>query len=1012
MALAELGMPVLVPSDPQDILDLGIHGIEMSRFSGLWVALRIDTSVADGSATTRVAPDRIVPIHPDNTIDGRSFTHQVSSYFLQPKLAELESSLSHQRLELARRYAVANGLNRVQGASDNARVGIIVSGATYLDLRQALNDLGLTDDQLAPKGVRVMKLGMVYPLDRTEIRGFASGLSEIVVVEEKRSFVEAAVKEILYGQPDAPVVSGKLTPQNEPLLRQNADLTPELIATALRSRLSPLVELPELSALPTTSPAPRTPIPLLARTPYFCSGCPHNRSTRTPEGSLVGAGIGCSGMVIMMPSERVGEVLGITQMGGEGATWAGMSPFVSDTHMFQNMGDGTYHHSGSLAVRAAVASGTNITFKILYNSAVAMTGGQRTIGGMSVQSLARELRAEGVARVIVTTEDPRRYRNADLPADVEVRHRDRLIETQEELARIPGVTVLINDQECATELRRKRKRNLVAEPVQRVFINQRVCEGCGDCGEKSNCLSVQPVATEYGRKTQIHQASCNKDYSCLKGDCPSFLTVVPATAGRATRPRVGSPSLDSSELPAPKPVVDSTDFSMRITGIGGTGVVTVAQIIATAAVLSDRFVQSLDQTGLAQKGGAVVSDVKIMQEAITQSNRIGVGKADLYLGCDLLVAASDAYLGVASPDRTVAIVSTAEVPTGSMVTDPAVSFPQSEATVGKVRATTRADLSSYTDARRMTLDLFDDDQYANIFLVGMATQLGALPLDPTKIEAAITLNGVAVDRNLQAFRRGRQLISDPDAVNDAIASRQPQQPEAALHPQAEAIAEAVQCSADSPLGQLVRRRVNDLIAYQNVAYARSYAELIEKVRGVEERAQPGATRLALAAAQYLHKIMAYKDEYEVARLSIDPALKRAMEEEFGAGYRSSFKLHPPILRAMGINRKISLGSWFIPVFMLLYRLRGLRHTPFDVFGWARVRRVERQLVADYRALLEDLSAVVTVDNLDIAIQIAELPDVIRGYEDVKLRSVERYQSQLDDLRSQLAGPTNRLSTVA
>ena len=1000
MAMAELGLPVLSPSDPQDILDLGIHGLAMSRFSGLWVGMKIATNVADGSTVAEVAPDRVQPVIPDNRVDGFPYVHEVSADFLQPTLSRLENSLVGKRHVLAARYAVANDLNKTYGATDDAVVGIIVSGASYLDVRQALAKLGLSEEELESRGVRLLKLGLVFPLDPDEIIAFADGLDEIVVVEEKRSFVETGVKEILYGRPDAPAVSGKTTLNRMPLLRADADLDPELIAEALRRRLPEHIALPTVPGAGESKPRPtRIQLPLLSRTPYFCSGCPHNRSTRTPDGSIVGAGIGCSGMVAMMPSDRVGDVVGLTQMGGEGGPWIGMHPFVAAPHMVQNMGDGTFHHSGSLAIRAAVASGANITYKILYNSAVAMTGGQDAVGQMTVAEIVRELQSEGVSRIVVTTEDPKRYRRMRLPRGVQVRHRDLLVQTQDELAGVDGVTVLIHDQECATELRRKRKRKLVAEPVQRAFINERVCEGCGDCGAKSNCLSVQPVATDYGRKTQIHQASCNKDFSCLDGDCPSFLTVVPAAAGTTRDPRPTVGDLAAEALPEPPVVVPADEFGVRITGIGGTGVVTVAQIVATAAFRSGRFVRTLDQTGLAQKGGAVVSDVKIATRPLARSNKIGRGQADLYLGCDVLVAASDGYLGVAAVDRTVAVVSTAEVPTGAMVTDTAVTFPASEETAGRIQAVSRADASRFLDARRLTRDLFDDDQFANIFLLGVAHQLGALPVDADRLEEAIGINGVQVDRNVQAFRRGRQLVSDPDALHADIAALTPVSAASGPAPEAVGIAGMVAAAPGGELADLVVRRVEDLIGYQSARYARTYAALVERARAAEARAVPGSESFAITVAQHLHKLMAYKDEYEVARLSLDPALDASLVAQFGPGYKASYRLHPPVLRALGMKKKVSLGRWFRVVFVLLRMLRGLRGTPFDVFGYARVRRTERALVAEYRGLVAELADGLDADNHALATEIAGLPDMIRGYEHIKERNVEAYHQRLAELRS-------------
>ena len=980
IAMAELGLPVLVPADPQDILDLGIHGISMSRFCGLWVGMKVATNVADGSASADVDPDRIDVVLPDNWIDGKPYVHTVSARFLQPTLAQLERSLLHERLELARRYAVANGLNRIVGR-DGDRIGIVAAGGTYLDVCQALDMLGLQPEVAAERGIRILKLGMVSPLVPETIEQFADGLDEIIVVEEKRSFVESGIKDLLYGRAGAPAVTGKRDVDGAPLLRPDSDLGAELIARALATRLSARTSIPSVTEWvaerAVSKPPRRLALSLVPRTPYFCSGCPHNRSTEVPEGSLVGAGIGCSGMALLLPASRVGNVLGLSQMGGEGAAWIGMSPFVETGHMFQNLGDGTFHHSGSLAVRAAVASGVNITFKLLYNSAVAMTGGQQAVGNMSVPEITRLLTAEGVRRIVVTTEEPARYKRVRLAPGVQVRHRDELVRTQEELARVPGVTVLIHDQECATELRRKRKRAKVAEPEFRAYINERVCEGCGDCGRASNCLSVQPVQTEFGRKTQIHQASCNKDFSCLDGDCPSFLTVVPGS-GRVAQTKVEP--ITSAALPQPATVVDPGRFSMRITGIGGTGVVTTAQVISTAAIMAGRQVRALDQTGLAQKGGAVVSDIKATADARDLSNKLGRGECDLYLGCDVLVAAAEDNLAVTDASRTVAVVSSSEVPTGSMVVDTSVAFPSAEDTLGRIADRTRPGAGRFVDARDATRALFDDDQYANMFLVGVAYQLGALPIAAEHLEAAIRLNGVAVDTNEQAFRRGRQLVCDPAGFQATIDRR--------LGTPTGTVDDG---DADN-LDGLLRRRVAELTDYQDEAYARTYAEVVERVRAREAAVVPGATDLAAAVARYLYKFMAYKDEYEVARLSLDPALTADIERRFGAGARYSYRLHPPVLRALGMTKKISLGPWFRSVFAVLYRMRRLRGTPLDVFGYAQVRRTERALVEEYRHLIDELLARLTVDNHADVVEIAALPDLVRGYEEIKLDNVAAYRA--------------------
>ena len=1010
--LADLGLPTLYPADPQDVLDLGLHGVALSRACGLWTGIKIATDVADGSATVQVHPDRIVPVMPDPVIDGQPFAHRVTARMLQPAVTPLERSRNGGRLELARRYAAANGLNRLVRSGAGDRIGIAAAGKTFLDLRQALRILGLDDAELARRGVRLLHLGMIYPVEPGIVARFAAGLREIVVVEEKRSFIESAVKDLLYGRPDAPAVTGKRQPDGTELFKADGQLDSDTIAKGLAARLLAHGDFPSVAhwqqaAAEAARPRrDRIELPLLSRTPFFCSGCPHNTSTKTPEGSLVGGGIGCHAMVLLMDEAQVGSVTGLTQMGGEGAQWIGMAPFIERGHLLQNIGDGTFHHSGSLAVRAAVAAGVNITYKLLYNSAVAMTGGQQPAGVMPVAEITRTLAAEGVRRIIITTGEPGRYRREKLPDGVAVWSLDRVVAAQEALAKVPGVTVLIHDQECATELRRKRKRGLAPAPAERVLINERVCEGCGDCGRKSNCLSVQPVPTEFGRKTQIDQSSCNQDFSCLDGDCPSFLTVVAGTvvAGQPGKagPRRVAPPLDAAAIPAPARPAASGPHVTRITGVGGTGVVTLSQILSTAAMLAGRQVRALDQTGLAQKGGAVVSDVKITDTEMEVASKAAAGECDLYLGCDLLVAADPKNLAAADPARTIAVVSTTEVPTGAMVVDTSASFPEAGEITGRIRQRTRGADAVFLDARRLAETLLGEDQFANILLTGAAFQAGALPLPAEAIEQAITLNGVKADANLQAFRRGRQAVADPAAFAAALAGLEPPSPAAPEPAEATAVASLVAAADGSELARIVTLRTADLIGYQDAGYARRYAELVERVRRAEAERVPGGGELAEAVARYLYKLMAYKDEYEVARLSLDPAVAANVRSRFGAGARMSYRLHPPLLRALGARKKLTLGPWFRPVFGVLVRMRRLRGTRLDPFGYTSVRRTERELIAEYTQLIDRLLASLSPGNHALAVELASLPDEVRGYEQVKLDNVTRYRERLVELRAAYA----------
>ncbi len=1015
VAIAEIGMPVLSPADPQDILRLGLHGIALARYCGLWTGIKLATNVVDGLATAQPIDALFTPVLPDTTVGGRPFVHQVTAHFLQPHLDRLEETLAVQRPELARRYARANALNTITG-DPRARVGIVAAGLTCRDVQEALGQLGITPNDLPHSGIRLLKLGMVSPLDPTEIHDFAAGLTELIVVEEKRAFVETAIKAILYGRAAAPAVAGKTTPEGRPFLRAHGDLPPHLIAATLAPRLAAAGigrardwldhDTDHNAGLgPRTPEREQLPLTPVRRIPYFCSGCPHNRSTRTPAGSLVAAGIGCHTLVVFMDKQRVGDVIGFTQMGGEGAAWIGVQPFVTDTHLVQNLGDGTYHHSGSLAVRASVAAGSNVTYRILYNGAVAMTGGQDIIGGMPVPALAAELLAEGVAHVVVTTDDVRHYRGLDLPAGVIVRSRDELEDVLTELAAIPGVTAVIHAQECATELRRKRKRGLAPAPEMLAFINERVCEGCGDCGAKSNCLSVQPVETDYGRKTAIHQASCNRDYSCLDGDCPSFLTITPGTSPGRPRPSQTppprapespagrAPELTAADLPEPALAPRDRIVDVRLMGIGGTGIVTTAQVLSVAATTAGLHVRGLDQLGLSQKGGAVVSDVRLSAEPFDGTNKLEPASCDLYLGADLLVAADPKNLLVTDPARTRAVVSTTKTPTGTMVADPEATYPATGPLTEAIAASARPD-SVFVDARAVTEGLFGSDQLANTFLLGVAAQFGTLPVAPHHIEDALDQNGVAVAANLQAFRWGRRYAADPDAVLAVASPATP--PARPVRPGVRRLATAEGLPTTGVLGDLLLRRADDLVDYQDRAYAQRYLHHLGQVHTREQAALPGREPvLTTTVARYLYKLMAYKDEYEVARLSIDPALKATVRERFGADAAYAFRLHPPMLRALGRSDKLALPERVAtPALRGLYALRRLRGSALDPFGHTRVRAVERELVDEYLRAIVRACADLSPATIDRAVALAALPDQVRGYEEIKLASVARYRALL------------------
>jgi len=989
--LAALRMPVFQPASVQEILDLGRHAVAASRLSGLWIALKVTTQVADATESVLTGADRCQPVLPSVTFEGRPYVHRPDPDLLGRAALEKEKTLFGPRAALLAAYLRENQLNRVVVSTPEDRIGLVASGTAYLELREALVRLGLTEEQLRRYGVRLLKLDVVWPLEPRSIRDFAAGLDEILVVEEKGPFAETAIRDLLYDLDSRPAVLGQRDADGSPLLPAGGGLdtgtVSEVVGAWLRRHDKPVREQTRAGGSGRHLPIVAT----AARSPFYCSGCPHNLSTTAPEGALVGAGIGCHTMVLLHP-ERRAQVTSATQMGGEGAQWIGQAPFVGVDHIFQNMGDGTFHHSGSLAIRASVAAGTNVTYKLLYNSAVAMTGGQEVRPALSVPDLTRWLEAEGVNKVIVTTDEPRRYRRVRLAGNAEVRDRSELIRSQEELAVVRGVTVLIHDQQCAAEKRRLRKRGDLPEPVRRIVINERVCEGCGDCGHKSQCLSVRPVETEFGRKTRIHQSSCNADYSCVHGDCPAFLDVQVTKSAPHAAP-------EPPPVADPEPA-DHPEATIRLVGIGGTGVVTAARILGTAATLDGRHVRGLDQTGLAQKGGPVVSDVRIHAGDEARSNRAAPGGADVYLALDVLGATAAENLEVLSAARTVAVVSTSAVPTGSMVISPAERFPELDLLVDAIDRRTVRHRNIYLDAEGLAERLFGDGILANLIMLGAAWQCGLIPISGASMESALTSGSREPGRSLAAFRWGRAVVADPAAVRQAV---EPTPAPPVPHPAAEALVERVDTGADPELRRLLQIRVADLIAYQNVAYAERYVDMVERIRAAESSLPSADGRLARAVARQLHRLMAYKDEYEVARLSLVPSVGETVRAEAGPGARYAFRLHPPVLRALGMRRKIALGGWFRPVFGALRAVRGLRGTPFDIFGYAAVRRLERALLAGYREGLEELLAGLDEDRYELAVKMAELPEQVRGYEQIKVAAAERYRAELVELRRQWTG---------
>ena len=1011
--LFHVGMPSLYPANVQEILDLGLHGYNMSRLAGLWVGMKIVTNVADGTGTASVDPARLNFVTPDLMFDGQKFTPNMNlGMNVRVEALEMEQSLYTRRLEVAKRYARENNLNNVVFKNPDAWLGIMTAGKTYNDLMQAFLEMGLDADALRRYGIRVLKMGMLFPMEPTIVREFAEGLEEIFVIEEKRPFLEMFAKQVLYGRANAPRIVGKFDEEEKELLPHYGEFESDIIVRALLKRLGRktriesaenwLKRLDEIHA--------RTKLPTAARTAWFCSGCPHNSSTVAPDGSVVSAGIGCHTMAMWMNRN---VVMG-THMGAEGAQWIGMAPFTETKHIFQNMGDGTYAHSGSLAIRYCASTDVNITFKLLVNSHTSMTGGQAIQGANPVPNMVADLLANGVRKVIVTTDDLSMYSGIQLAGHTEVMHRDRLDEAQKELAATPGTTVLIHDQECAAELRRARSRGKAEEPVEVTVINERVCEGCGDCGEKSNCMSVEPVQTEFGRKTRIHQSSCNKDFSCVKGFCPSFLTITPnpepAGDGAPKKKKKGRIPVLDRELPQPVNKIDDTiGVGIHVMGIGGTGSVTVVATLANAARLEGKHVIGLDQTGLAQKGGAVISDIKITHVPFQGSNKISDGRADLYLGFDILNATDPKNLDKCGPNRTIAVVSTTQTPTGQMVSNRHNFFPNTKSLTAGIDRVTRKEDNVFLDGQAMAEGLFGDAMATNNFMVGVAYQAGTIPLKAESIEQAIKNSGVGVEQSLAAFRWGRMAVVDRAFVEAEIAKQAGAgviQLKAApqLSPAARAIVDSV--GAQGEVKRLLEIRVPDLIDYQDEAYAKRYAEVIKRVVAAEQRALPGS-QLSEAAARYLYKLMAFKDEFEVARLHTDPAFLAQLDAQFKHGYTVKYNLAPPLLSERdpetGHLQKKQFGDWVFKAFQFLAKRKSWRGGALDIFSKTEERRQERQSIEDYIKVLDEIISRLSASNHAAAVALASVPDEIRGFGHVKEKNLatakKLYEERLKAFRN-------------
>lgn len=980
-SLAALSMPIFFPRNAEEIVAFGLYGVALSRASGCWPAMKIVADVADGIWTLdRDFADFDIVV-PKIEWEGQPWTYRQRIAAAPPDSVLAEADLYGPRWAMVEAFNAANGIDRIEVDPADAWLGIVGVGAAYDSIREALDNLGLAESDLLHAGIRVLRVGMPYPLGAEKVHRLARGVEQVLVVEDKTSFVETQVKDILYGRSAAPLVLGKRTADGRRLIPPDGELTAARLTAPLRSVLKDRVAV-------TAPPPPALELTVLPtkRTAYFCSGCPHNRSTAIPEGSLAGGGIGCHTLVTMS-SRTDSQVTGLTQMGGEGAQWIGQAPFTDIEHIFQNVGDGTYFHSGQLAVQACVAAGVNITYKILYNSAVAMTGAQDVEAGLTVPELTHKLVADGVRRVIVCADEPERHRGATFANGVLLWDRDRIDEAQRLLRNTRGVTALIYDQQCAAEARRKRKRGKLPVRRTRVIINEAVCEGCGDCGVKSNCLSVQPVDTELGRKTRIDQSTCNTDYTCLEGNCPSFVTVqIPESPAKPTAAQPPIPP----EVPEPTLTPITGVYNIFLAGIGGTGIVTVNQVLAMAALRAGLRTEGLDQTGLSQKAGPVTSHLRLRTVSVDASNRISPAAADCILAFDLLTAVDEKNIGYGSPDRTITIASTSKTPTGEMVYDSTVEYPTDETLLSRLDVRSRS-LMAF-DALAAAGRLFGSTTAANFLLVGAAYQAGAIPISATAIEEAISINGVAVHANQLAFRWGRAAVADPTAFQTATVPNT-----VAKHSDPVVPRHLFDgCAVTGSVRNLLERRTADLVAYQGDRVAARLIDLTQRA-WTQECAVSDRTELSEAVVRNFFKLLAYKDEYEVARMLTDPEFVRYVDAQVPGAANLTYKLHPPTLKALGRRKKIGLGPRTHFLLRLLAKGKFLRGSGLDPFGYTRMRRTERQLVNHYEATVKNLLPSLTPDGYDEAVAIASAPELVRGYEEVKLQSVKRYVTRLHEL---------------
>ncbi len=1019
-AFTSAGIPVLYPASVAEFRSYGLHAIRCSRYSGCWIALKLVSALCDGGESLDITPQDVPGRLPDLELNGVPFAKRTDFTFFPGRNIEMERHLYAERHRAVLAYASINEINQVLHQGPGDTVGIVTAGKSFADVEQALSDLGLQASALDRSGIRILKLGLIYPLDEELVRSFASGLGRIIVVEEKRDFLEQQVKAALQGTGRPIDVIGKLDSHGNPVFPVAGGMDADLIALRLKDLLAAelaragVPDRASLRARELASIHARGYAVLPARTPNFCSGCPHSASTVLAPGQIAWGSPGCNcfNSVIEQPKRHIDTM---TQYGGEGLPWIGLSRYTERDHIVQHIGDGSIYHSSYLNIRWAVAAGVNITCKLLYNGVVANTGAQDSPGARGIAALTRGLESEGVAKIVIATKEPCRYRHAGLAPGVEVRRADQLVYESERLSRLPGTTVLIYDESCANERRRLQRRGKLAVPGKHVFINTDVCENCGDCGARSNCMSLQKTPTEFGPKTKVHASSCNDDYSCLHGDCPAFVTVhtAPGTGYRKPEPT----PIQATELPEPSVAEPTAPFHVHMPGVGGTGVLTVNGVLSVAATLDGYQVLSYDQTGAAQKWGPVLSSLVLAPGHVpVHSNKVGMGRADVYLALDIVGASAPLNLDRCSPDRTTAVLNTDLFPTGEQIRDVYTQIDEA----GMLEAiTAQCRPGVMVPAGTIAETFFGDYMLTNVVAVGAAYQAGLLPLSAGSIERAIELNGVAVTANIQAFRYGRLWVHDRSKI-DAVLTPAPLPGEDEYARRRNQLGRRRQMAYDrlwrqtgglnEPTRQLLAVRLAELVDYQDERYAARYLDQVLAVARRERDVMVSQHELTDAVVRNLYKLMAYKDEYEVARLFLKHRFTDEIAATFVKPVRVVNHLQPPIARRFGRDRKITVGPWFRPAFQVLRMAHRLRATRLDPFARQVSRVEERALVAWYLNLVADVLTELRPANHAIAVELASLPDRIRGYEQVKHEGARIAKAAAAELAEQLRRPRLPLLT--